>query len=117
MFEDKVNSLIGKPFDAYKYHCWSLIEDLLIDAPRIEGTAKTLAISVKHFKKALFSHNLSEVSEFIDKDIIIMGKNETYFHAGVYFQGGIIHASENGVVYQPLNEMKKIYSEMKGLRL
>lgn len=117
MFEDKVNSLIGKPFDAYEYHCWSLVEDILPTAPKIEGTAKTLSVSVKHFKKELFSHNLLEVSDYKDKDIIIMGRNDTYFHAGVYFKGGIIHASENGVIYQPLSEIKKIYTEIKGLRL
>lgn len=117
MFEDKVNSLIGKPYEAYNAHCWTLVEDLLDNAPKIKGTAETLATSVKHFKKELLSHNLKEVNVYKDKDIIILGKNGTYFHVGVFYKGGIIHASENGIVYQPLNEIKKIYTEIKGLRL
>ena len=116
-FEDKVNSLIGKPYEAYKAHCWTLVEDLLDNAPRIKGTAETLTKSVKHFKKELLSHNLKEVDIYQDKDIIILGKNNTFFHAGVFYKGGIIHASESGVVYQSLFEMKKIYTEIKGLRV
>ncbi len=116
-FEDKVNDLIGKPFDAYKFHCWTLVEDLLPNAPKIEGTAKTLSVSVKHFKKELVSHNLKEVDLLQDKDIIIMGKNDTYFHAGVFYKGGVVHASEFGVIYQPLKDIKKTYTQVKGLRI
>ena len=116
-FEDKANSLIGKPFDAYKAHCWTLIEDLLPNAPKIKGTAETLFISVKHFKKQLSSHSLQEVTDYQNKDIIILGKNNSFFHAGVFYENGVIHASEQGVVYQSLKDIKKLYTEIKGLRV
>lgn len=116
-FEDKANSLIGKPYDAYKFHCWTLIEDLLDDAPKIKGTANTLTVSVKHFKKELLSHSLQEVTDYQNKDIIILGKNNSFFHAGVFYENGVIHASEQGVVYQSLKDIKKLYTEIKGLRV
>lgn len=116
-FEDKVNSLIGKPYDAYKSHCWSLVEALLDNAPKIQGTADTLFVSVKHFKKELLQHSLQEVTHYQNKDIIILGKNNSFFHAGVFYENGIIHASEFGVIYQSLDTIKKTYTEIKGLRV
>lgn len=118
-FEDKVNGVIGKPYDAYKAHCWNLVEYLVPGAPSIEGSAKNLTTSVKHFKQELNAHALNEidVSELQNKDIVILGRNNVMFHAGVWYDGGIIHASDMGVIYQPLSIIKQLYSNIQGLRV
>ena len=118
-FEDKVNGIIGLPYDKFKAHCWHLVEFLVPDAPKLEGEAINLTASVKHFKKELESHALNEIDEadFKDKDIIILGRNNIMFHAGVYYDGGVIHASEMGVIYQPMSMIKLIYSNVQGLRV
>ncbi len=118
-FEDKVNGIIGLPYDKYKAHCWDLVEFLVPDAPKIFGTAKTLATSVKHFKTELEIYKLNEIDikDFKDKDIVILGRNNIMFHAGVYYDGGVIHASESGVVYQPMDFIKKLYGNMQGFRV
>ena len=116
-FEDKVNELIGQPYDAVDSHCWHLVEELVPFAPKLDVTAKTLTTSVKHFDKELKLHNLNEVANFEDKDIIVLGREDIFFHAGVYYDGGVIHASLEGVIYQQLDIINKIYSSIKGLRL
>ena len=118
-FEDKVNDVIGKPYDVYKAHCWHLVKHLVPDAPDVHGTAKSLATSVRHFRDELNNHKLNEIdeSDLKNKDIVILGKNNVLFHAGVYYDDGIIHASESGVVYQPMSTIKIIYTNIQGLRV
>ncbi len=118
-FEDKVNGIIGLPYDKFEAHCWHLVEFLVPDAPKLEGAATSLTASVKHFNKELECHALNEVHEddFINKDIVILGKNNIMFHAGVYYDGGVIHASDNGVVYQDMKMIKLLYSNVQGLRV
>ncbi len=118
-FEEKANGIIGLPYDKFAAHCWNLVEFLVPDAPKIEGTAATLTTSVKHFQKELEDHNLNEIDEvnLQNKDIVILGRNNIMFHAGVYYDGGIIHASEMGVVYQPMSFIKRLYGNIQGLRV
>ena len=118
-FEDKVNSVIGLPYDAYDAHCWHLVAFLVPDAPKVEGTAKTLTLSVRHFKEELDTHKLNEIEKenFQNKDIIILGMNNIMFHAGVYYDGGVIHANNTGVVYQSMDMIEMYYTNIKGLRV
>jgi len=116
-FEEEANSLIGLPYDAFNAHCWDLVSTLIPNAPRPQGTAKTLTSSVKHFKKELNAYNLQEVDNYRNKDIIILGKGDIFFHAGVFYNNGVIHASLYGVVYQDMSTIKKLYPNIKGLRV
>ncbi len=116
-FEDKVNTVIGKPYDAYESHCWDLVTYLVPDAPLTDSVADSLLATVKHFKYELATFKLNEVSEFQNKDIIILGNGDTYFHAGVYYAGGVIHASNEGVVFQDMKNIKQLYTKIKGLRV
>lgn len=117
-FEDKINDVIGKPYDAYSAHCWDLVCYLIPDAPKPDGTAKTLTASIKHFKEELKHHNLKEIDEnYKNKDIIILGKNNIFFHAGVYYDGGVVHASLDGVVYQTMDFIHRMYGNIQGLRV
>ena len=108
-FEDKVNGIIGLPYDKFKAHCWHLVEFLVPDSPKLEGSAESLTASVKNFE--------IDMSDLKDKDIVILGRNNTMFHAGVYYNGGVIHASEMGVIYQPMSMIRLIYSNIQGLRV
>lgn len=114
--EEKINSVIGKPYDAYKAHCWDLVEFLVEGAPKVDLTANTLLMSVKNFKEEIPASNLKEVSNYMNNDIILLGRNNTFFHAGVYYNDGVVHAGENGVVYEPLKTIKQYYTLIQGLR-
>jgi len=119
-FEDKINSLIGQPYNKHTAHCWDLVEFLIPFAPKAEGVAQSLRVSVKHFDRELKKHNLNEIlneKDFENKDIIVMGKDGIFYHAGVYYDGGVVHAQEGGATYTPLDMIKKMYSDFKGLRV
>ncbi len=117
MFEEKANELIGMPYDAYKSHCWDLVMHLLPDAPKLDGTAETLTHTVKQFKNELEHNNLEETVILQNRDLIVMGRDGMFFHAGVFYNGGVIHASLKGVVYEPISAIHRLYNSVKGLRL
>ena len=117
IFEDKANLLIGKPYDAYKNHCYDLVMDLLPDAPKLQGTAESLTHSIKQFREELNTNDLEEVTMLQNKDIVVMGRNDIYFHAGVFVNGGVVHASLSGVVYEPMTSIHRQYNCVKGLRI
>ena len=119
IFEDKVNEVIGKPYDAYKAHCWDLVMHLCPDAPRAKGVAHNLTCSVRQFSTEMKKYNLNkiELSDIKDKDIVFLGRNNIMFHAGVYYNGGVVHASERGVVYESMSTIKVMYTNIKGIRV
>ena len=117
-FEEKANDLIGKEYETYGANCWDLVMELVPDAPSVQESADNLAKSVRTFKKEVELHNAEEVKILYNKDIVLMGRdNEVFFHAGVYYEGGVIHASLNGVVYEPIDSIKRQYNSVKGFRV
>jgi len=117
-FEDKVNDIIGKKYDSESFHCYSLVEYLVPYAPKLEGTAKSLSCGLSHFKSELSQHKLKKITEFKDKDLMVLGRNGIMFHIGVYYQDGVIHNTESdGVIYQSMATIKSLYSNIEGLRV
>ncbi len=116
-FEEKANDLIGKPYKAYGANCWDLVTDLVPEAPYIKASADSLKRSVETFKKELDINDLEEVQMLYNKDIVVMGRDDVYFHAGVYYNGGVIHASTDGVVYEPIGTIHRHYNCVKGFRV
>lgn len=116
-FEDKVNNLIGQPYSD-KNHCYALVMQLVPDAPKVEFLADGIYKSIKQIEHTQTEYNLKNVDNYKNKDIILLGNNEIYHHVGVYYEGGIVHSDiKNGVVYNSLEQLKKIYSSVKGLRV
>ena len=117
-FLQRANELIGVPYDAENNHCYTLVMELLPRAPKIDFVAVNLFNSIKKIDAEIVELQLREVSIFENEDIILLGRDGIYHHVGVFYGDGIIHAdSERGVVYDDFNQMKKLFSCVKGLRL
>ena len=114
----KANELIGQPYNKKTNHCYSLVMQLLPNAPKIEAIAEGVYNSVKKISKEIEIHKLKEIENFKDEDIILLGRDKIYHHVGVYYNGGVIHSDlERGVVYDNMVQLKKIYPDFKGLRV
>jgi len=117
-FYDKVNEVIGQPYDCENNHCWHLVEHLVPWAPRVEIEAANLTTSVKVIGRELERSELQEIapSDLRDEDIVVLGRGGTFHHAGVFCNGGIVHADSVGTIWQSLNDIKRTYPDIKGLR-
>jgi len=115
-FAEEINKLIGKPFHPETFHCWTLVEILLPRAPKLDVTASSVFKSIKHFRDEVPATTLEEVDSYEDKDIIVLGKNGVFMHAGVYYDGGIVHTDHTGVRYQRMKDIDKVYTMKQGFR-
>lgn len=88
---DKINELIGKPYDRETYHCWTLVMELQPKAPSIDTIASRMS-AARLMNEEVYS-GVIETDTPKDMDICLLGNREGVFHhAGIYFQGMIIHA-------------------------
>ena len=110
--EDKINSLIGTPYDADMYHCYTLVMELQPKAPTLDLIAsKTTAVRYMNDDEY---PDWKITQSPRDMDICLMGtKDNVYHHAGVFFNGLIVHADLTYVRAEKLDIISKKYSHMR----
>ena len=110
--EDKINNLIGKPYDAEIYHCWHMVKELIPNAPDIDVVAsKTTAVRYMNDDEYP-DWKITQSPK--DMDICLMGiKDNVYHHAGVFFNGLIVHADLTYVRAEKLDIISKKYQYMR----
>ena len=112
IIEDKINSLIGKQYDAVNYHCWHLVMDLQPNVPHIDIIASKTA-GVRHMNDGEYS-NWEVTQHPKDLDVCLLGNREdALHHAGVYFKGSIIHNDLTTVRSESLDTIKTKYKCIK----
>ena len=108
MLAEHIQTLIGKPYDKENYHCWHLVMELVPTAPSIDevGTMKNSLNLMNQEYKAYKPTNTP-----CDGDIVLLGRRaDSYYHAGVYYQGRVVHALDPAVVFQPLSKLATSFS-------
>ena len=101
---DKLNALVGKPYDADNYHCWHFIEAVMDVPTLIEVHADTANDDVDKYI-GLFT----EIEQPINGCIVLIGES----HVGVWYNGGIYHNDTHGVRYEPKRTLKFRYKTFK----
>lgn len=113
---DKVQSLIGKPYHPEKFNCWHLVMELVPKAPTVNVVA-TKMIGIDYFTNEKYYDGFHEVCEPQDGDIVLLGDTpNTLHHAGVFINGGVIHAEQPSVVFRMLKFIKRQYKEVRFYR-
>jgi hypothetical protein len=112
-----VNSYLGKAYE--NPPCWLLVTDVylteLADADVL--AFKTVDTSVRSiadtFRLALHKepHGFRRITEPADYAVVLMGRSARLglHHCGVYYQGSVLHAVEDGVFYQDLASLRDTY--------
>jgi len=115
---EKINEVIGNKYDYTNSNCWHLVKHLNENAPDIEEVHTSIYSTAKKFKQyeEKYKKDCSLVLFPDDGDIVIMGRNNLYTHAGIFYNSGIVHASKVGVIWQPLREMKREYPKIKAYK-
>lgn len=101
--------------------CWALVADVYArelgqgvnDYRTINPSARAIAAA---FRLALHksAHGFEPVTAPAapaDFDVVLLGRVPSLglHHAGVYWQGGVLHALETGVVYQDMASLRDTY--------
>lgn len=102
--ENKLNKLIGKPYNKITYHCWHFIEEVL-DVPTLEDIHADSSLDDIEKYKLLFE----EIESPIDFCIVLIGDN----HVGIWYNGGIYHNDTLGVRYEAIRAISYRYRSFK----
>jgi len=115
---DKINGVIGKSYDYKEANCWDLVMLLNDKAPMIEEIHTSIFSTTKKFKEYenKYKDHFKTVLLPDDGDIVLLGNNGSYTHAGIFYNDGVVHASKNGVIWQPLHAIKKEFSKQRAYR-
>lgn len=116
---EKINKLIGKPYDRRNYHCWSFIEEIYPNAPKIDYVQENLYNSIKKFEENLKIQKF--FFKYIEKpenfDIILLGNKKGLNHVGIYYEDSIIHNDVQGVRVETLKSIKARFNNSQYIRL
>jgi len=116
---------IGKPYKLesnppYTFNCWSLIHYLQPHAPSFEPEKLKEYIEIFNDQPEKLEDNQRwvEVDEIKEGDVLLLGKNNYYTHAGIFLYGNkMLHAKDKaGVVIESLNMVKLRYKNIKAYR-
>jgi hypothetical protein len=99
--------------------CWSLVADVLmteraqsvLDYKTINSSIRSIA-SLFTLSLHKSAHGFTRLPSPIDYCVVLMGKSEKLglTHAGVYYEGGVLHALESGAQYQPMSVIGDTYA-------
>lgn len=99
-----INSLVGKPYDKERYHCWHFVEEVL-DVPTLQDVHVDTAKDDVEKYKNLFMEAVSPS----DYCIVLIGES----HIGIWYNNGIYHNDTHGVRYEPFRSIKMRYKSFK----
>jgi hypothetical protein len=99
--------------------CWHLVADVLMtergqtvtDYKTINSSIRAIASA---FRLAIHKNpnGFAQITAPLDYCVVLMGKTGKLglTHAGVYFDGAVLHALESGVYYTPLSVIADEYA-------
>ncbi len=112
ILKDQIQKLIGKPY-TLDYNCWHLVMDLVPEVPFFDVTKDIKKNANELFKLNEEYKDWEMVNIPSNGDVILLGKNE-FTHAGVYYEGLIVHNVLGvGVIAVPLKKVKPQYRMMR----
>ena len=120
---NKIDTLVGQSYDADTFHCWTLVEELVPCAPKLNVIGGSYPNAIREFQKNVPTY--LDDYEFVtgklqDLDVILAGTRDKLNHAGVLLIDSgnelIIHNDKKGVHIEPFDYFVKQYQSVKAFR-
>lgn len=102
--------------------CWCLVADVysaelgmqVDDFKTVNNSIRAIAST---FRIALHKaeHGFVQIDEPADYAVVLMGKMRTRVphHAGIYYQGNVLHATDSGVIYESMETVQDAWSRIE----
>lgn len=102
--------------------CWCLVVDVyshelglsVTDFKTVNSSIRAIASA---FRIALHKadHGFIQIDEPQDFAVVLMGKMRTRVphHAGIYYQGNVLHATATGVIYESLESVSDSWPKIE----
>lgn len=120
--EDKINLFIGKPYHEVNFNCWTLIEEIVPNAPKIKAIGNNFSKAIKEFKSKTpeYENLFNEILENPESLDIILAGNNYINHAGILIKEDnnflVLHNDKEGVHIEPAYRFIKKYKTTRIMR-
>lgn len=115
-----INAYLAKQYPSPP--CWALVADVY--AAELDQTVteyRTINNSLRQiagaFRIAMHKgqHGLEELREPADFAVVLLGRSQSigFHHCGIYFDGKVLHALDDGNLYQDLASLADAYPVMQ----
>lgn len=115
-----VNKYLSRAYDSPP--CWLLVADVVREElgatvnrfKTVNSSVQALSATFnQRFQKDKFG--FMQLAEPVDKCVVFLGRNRrtSVHHAGIYYQGSILHALDDGNYYQDMASMGDQYAVME----
>ncbi|CAN5652164.1 hypothetical protein BH10PSE18_BH10PSE18_15320 [soil metagenome] len=114
------NDYLGKTYAPPP--CWGLVRDVILTELGLTVTDfRTVNNSAREAASAFDigvrknADGFAEIDTPVDLCVVLMSKLQgtKIHHAGIYFQGSVLHALDSGVVYQDMASLGDLYRRME----
>lgn len=112
-----INTYLARQYPAPG--CWLLVVDVLTsERAQTVNDFKTINASIRSiasaFRLALFksAHGFAQIAEPVDYCVVLLGKTQRLglHHAGIYYQGRVLHALPDGNQFQEMSVIGDEYA-------
>jgi len=101
-----LDSLMGKVYDKNKYNCAHFTIDVwkVITGEDITEAFKGLLEPLKYNKATMsLREGFKRLKEPVNPCIVLMNRKGSTPHVGVWYNGKVLHLTESGAIYAPLD--------------
>lgn len=114
MNEQDISKVMGKPYvedgrGPDGYDCWGLVTQFASGVPdhwKVDHAA--LRDIVAAFGMGIASGEWQAADPPQDGDVVALSRKNAFHHAGIWWQGGVLHADRPRVMWQPIASLKRL---------
>ena len=102
--------------------CWSLVTDVYLselglDPDHVETISESMRMAARVFRVQLYKEpgSMRQLQEPVDLAVVLMWPtvSRKRMHCGIYYDGKVLHATPEGVLYQDLASLQDTYQVME----
>lgn len=102
--------------------CWKLVTDVYLELvgqmpTEVETVSESIRRAARAFRLDLYKHNpgMHQIEEPQDLAVVLMWHTpaKKRAHCGIYWQGGVLHATETVTLFQGLADVSAVYPVME----
>jgi hypothetical protein len=112
----KVDPYLNRTFSFSSYNCWHFVQDVWKDLTGVDlgnQVPDDKSIASYNTRATDFSKKLTKLPNKKDPCIVLMLRDRTQPHIGVYYKGRLLHLGPRGAEYRPLEHVTGPYQTIE----
>lgn len=109
------NRYLVKTYHPVDYNCWSFAQDVWAELTGVDlgnQTPPTHTPQAYTERAAEFSSCLQKLDRPVSPCLVLMQRDRSEPHIGVFYKGNVLHLKKEGAQYRPLSQVAALYPKV-----